>query len=82
MIKLAVSGESPTEARFNYLRGPQENWKTGMRAYRRVLYENIYADTDSGNFRREKRHRAGIYPEWKNRAGYTGQRWMASRSFR
>jgi hypothetical protein len=44
--KLAVSGELPSEARFNYLRGPQENWKTGMRAYQRVLYKNIYADTD------------------------------------
>jgi len=42
-----VSGESPSAAKTNYLRGndPQK-WRTGVANYAKVRYENVYPGTD------------------------------------
>jgi beta-propeller repeat-containing protein len=39
-------GEEPQEAVFSYFKGPKEDWKTGLRTYSRVVYENLWPGID------------------------------------
>lgn len=44
--QLSVRGEKPTKSKFNFLKGTEKDWKTGISAYERVLYKNLYAGID------------------------------------
>ena len=42
----AIRLEQETGAVVNFLRGPQENWRTGLPTYRRLVYENAWEGID------------------------------------
>ena len=39
-------GEDPQEAIFSYFKGPKKDWKTGLRTYSRVVYEDLWPGID------------------------------------
>ena len=43
---VAPRGEDRQEAVFSYFKGPRKDWKTGLRTYARVVYENLWPGID------------------------------------
>jgi len=39
-------GEDKQKAVFSYFKGPEKDWKTGLRTYRNVVYENLWPGID------------------------------------
>jgi hypothetical protein len=43
---VAPRGEDPQQAVFSYFKGPKKDWKTGLRTYSRVVYEDVWPGID------------------------------------
>lgn len=41
-----LRGEDEQQAVFSYFRGPEEEWKTGLRTFARVVYEDLWPGID------------------------------------
>ena len=39
-------GEAPTEATVNYFKGKEEQWKTGLKTYSKIVYEELWPGID------------------------------------